>query len=173
MLRLTIAVVAAVMAVGVVAPASADSRIAVEWIQATCSVDAVVPHQSGGALHMRGETHHDVIYMDLGEGHVPVGTNLIVFNYDISLKTLNGRGGGTFLAALPAYETSFEGRFNGGIKNGMLTARAIGAGHGGAFDGARMTATITQFQPTLEQLGWMCDGADVVKTVAVSALIRP
>jgi hypothetical protein len=161
------------MAMGVVAPASADSRIAVEWIQATCAVEDGVPHASGGALHMRGETHHDVIYMDPGEGYVPVGSNLIVFNYDISLKTLNGRGGGTFLAALPAYESSFEGRFNGGIKNGMLRARAVGTGRGGAFDGARMTATITQFQPTGEHLEWMCGGADVVKAVAVSALIRP
>lgn len=173
MLRLTIAAVAAVMAMGVLAPASADSRVEVPWIQATCAVDPGVPHSSGGALHMRGETHHDVIYMDLGEGYVAVGTNLISFNYDISLKTLNGRGGGTFLAVLPAYDTSFEGRFNGAIKNGMLTARAVGTGHGGAFDGARMTATITQFQPSEEQREWMCNGADVVKAVAVSALIRP
>lgn len=172
-MRLAIAAVAAVMAVGVFAPASADSRVAVDWIQATCLVDEGVSQASGGALHMRGETHHDVIYMNLGEGYVPVGTNLIGFNYDISLKTGNGRGGGTFLAALPAFESSFEGRFNGGINGGMLTARAVGLGRGGAFDGARMTATILQFQPTDEQREWMCGDVNPDKAVAVSALIRP
>jgi hypothetical protein len=171
-MRLTVVALAAVMVVGVVAPAAADERVAVEWIQATCRVDPGDTTASGGALHVRGEGHHDVIWMDLGSGYMAVGTNTISFNYDVSLATLNGRGGGTFLANMPALGSTFAGHFNGGIKGGLLTAQAVGDG-GGAMAGAKMTARIVQFQPSSAQLGWLCDGGDVTKAVAVSALIRP
>jgi hypothetical protein len=160
------------MMVGMVAPATADSRVAVEWIQSTCRVEPGEQHTTNGALHMRGETHYDTIWMDLGEGYVAVGSNLIVIDYDLSLNTLNGRGGGTFAADMPGLGSSFAGHFNGGIKGGMLTAQAVGEGSG-AMAGAKMTARIVQFQPTAEQLTWLCNGGEVTKAVTVSALIRP
>ncbi len=172
MMRLTVAAVAAAMVVGVVAPASADGRVPVEWIQATCGIVGGDERMSGGALHVRGEAHDDVIWMNLGAGYVMVGTNEIGFDYDVGLKTLNGRGGGTFLADLPGLGSSFTGHFNGGIKGGMLTAQAVGDGSG-AMEGAKMKARIVQFQPSDEELGWLCDGGTVFKAVAVSALIRP
>lgn len=172
MTRLTVMAVALLVMLGVVAPASAtDSRIAVDWIQATCQVDPGEQSINDGAMHVRGEMHYDTIWMDVEPfGYVPVGTNLITFDYDVSLKTLNGRGGGTFFASLPG--SSFSGHFNGGIKGGMLTAQAVGDGSG-LFDGAKMTALIVQFQPDDDQLEWLCDGGEVTKAVTVSALIRP
>jgi hypothetical protein len=170
-MRLTIALVAVMTVAGVAAPASADEGIPVEWIQATCGVDPGDEWASRGAAHVRNEVHHDVIWKDVGEGQLaPVGTNEIRINYDISLKTFNGRGGGTFLAQLPDF--AFAGHFNGSIRSGLLTARAIGDGSG-AMAGAKLEALIVQFQPTEDQLSWLCDGGTVYKAVSVSAVIKP
>lgn len=166
---------AAALTVGVLAAPSlsSDRGQETEWIQATCEIEEGEPSESEGALHVRGETHHDVIYMDLGDGagFQPVGSNTIVMDYDVSLKTGNGQSGGTFAADLPALGASFSGHFNGQIRAGMLTARAVGEGSG-AMAGAKMKARIVQFVPSEAQLEWMCEGGEVAKAVTVFAHIR-
>ena len=174
MYRLATVAAAAILAAGVMAQPglSEDGSEAVEWIQATCTVEQGEEASDAGALYVRGEKHHDTILMDLGEGYVPVGTNLISMDYDVSLETGDGQGGGTFLADLPGLDSSFSGHFNGPIRAGMLTARAVGDGSG-AMAGARLEGSIVQFSPTEEQLTWMCGGEAVHKAVKVSAQIRP
>lgn len=151
---------------------SADPVETVEWVQATCIVEHGDEVSDAGALFVQGEQHHDVVYMDLGSGYVPVGTNLISMDYDVSLETGDGQGGGTFLAELPGLDASFSGHFNGLIRAGMLSARAVGDGSG-AMAGAKLEGRIEQFSPTAEQLAWMCDGGEVHKAVKVTAQILP
>jgi hypothetical protein len=174
MSRRATAGVAAMLAIGVMAMPglSADGEEAVEWVQATCTVEPGDESSDAGMLFVHGEKHHDTIYMDLGSGYVPVGTNLISMDYDLSLETGDGQGGGTFLAELPGLDSSFSGHFNGDIRAGMLTARAVGDGSG-AMAGAKLEGRIVQFSPTGEQLAWMCGGEDVNKAVKVTARILP
>lgn len=169
MRRAIVMVMAAVLALAMATPASASGAEHTEasWLQATCAVEGVEPAFTDGSMHVRGEVHHDVIYMDGGEGYQAVGENTIVFDYDVSLTTLNGRGGGSFeveLYGLPA--PAFVGHFNGSIEAGLLTARANGKG-GGAFAGDLLSASIRQIEP----FAWMCDGGTVYKAVAVTATI--
>ena len=173
MMRFTAVTAAVALLVGVLAAPSlsSDRGDEVEWIQATCKIEEGEESTRGGSQHVRGEKHHDTIYMNMGEGYVRVGSNLIVMDYDVGASG-NGRGGGTFAADLPALSAAFSGHFNGRIEAGMLTARAVGDGSG-AMEGAKMKARIVQFVPSEEQLVWMCEGDEVAKAVSVSANIRP
>ena len=164
----------ALLALTLAAPAASAKaeHMPASWLQATCAVSGGELALSGGSIHVRNELHSDVIYMNFGEGYVAVGENAILFDYDVSLNTMNGRGGGQFdvaLGFLPA-PAGFSGHFNGHIGPDGLRARAVGQGSG-VFDGDWLKATIEQFQPTSEQLEWMCGGEMVYKAVAVTATI--
>lgn len=157
-----------VLALAVPVAAGGAEHMDASWLQATCDKSGGEATATGGSVHVRGELHGDVIYMDFGDGYVAVGQNTILFDYDVSLKTMNGRGGGQFDVALGflGVPAGFSGHFNGHIGPDGLRARAVGEGSG-FFEGDRMTATIQQVPPE----SWMCGGETVYKAVAVTATI--
>ena len=166
----------AVLALTLAAPAvsAKAEHMPASWLQATCTIDPVPPTYAGGSMHVRGETHYDEIYMNFGFGYVQVGENTIVFDYDLSLATFNGRGGGTFEVSVDLnpyvpFAWTGSGHFNGQIKAGMLRARAVGHGTGDS-EGDLLAATIRQIDPE-DFEDFMCEGGEVVKAVAVSGRI--